>query len=134
LQSFTETPNMSTRKVATENEVSQSSVCNILKKHRFHPYKMLYVQEFHEDFNRKIKLCEFIETHGNDFVNNIVLSKKVSFEFHGNVNHQNFRYWNTENSHWMRDNKSQCPKSQCLGRNNWRSFNRFIFHRWKIQF
>jgi len=37
LQSFIETP--------TENEVSQSSICNILKKHRFffHYYKMLYV-------------------------------------------------------------------------------------------
>jgi len=29
LQSFIETPNTSTRKGATENEVSQSSVCNI---------------------------------------------------------------------------------------------------------
>jgi len=42
LQSFIETPNTSTRKVATVNKVSQSSVC-ILKKHAFHPYKMLYV-------------------------------------------------------------------------------------------
>jgi len=32
LQSFIKMPNTSTRKVATENEVSQSSVCNIFKK------------------------------------------------------------------------------------------------------
>jgi len=44
LQSFIEMPNMSTRKVATENKVSQSSVCNILKKHRFHPYKIFYAK------------------------------------------------------------------------------------------
>jgi len=43
LQSFIKMPNTSTRKVATENEVSQSSVCNILKKHRFHLCKKLYV-------------------------------------------------------------------------------------------
>jgi len=45
LQSFIKMPNTSARKVATENEVSQSSVYNILKKHKFHPYEMLYVQE-----------------------------------------------------------------------------------------
>jgi len=40
------------RKVATENEASQSSVCNILKKYIFHPYKILYVQKLiHEDFD-----------------------------------------------------------------------------------
>jgi len=51
LQKLIETPNTSTRKVATKNEVSQLSVCNILKKHRFYLYKMLYVQELvHEDF------------------------------------------------------------------------------------
>lgn len=50
LQSFIETPNTSTRKVAIENEVSQISVLNILKRHKFHPYKMHYVQEIvHEE-------------------------------------------------------------------------------------
>jgi len=81
LQSFIETPNTSTRKVATKNEVSQSSVCNILKKYRFHPYKMFYVQELvHEDFNRRIEFCKLIDARGNDFVNNIVFSDKASFE------------------------------------------------------
>jgi len=30
---------MFTRKVATENKISQLSVCNIFKKHRFYLYK-----------------------------------------------------------------------------------------------
>jgi len=92
LQSFIETPNTSTRKVATENKISQSSVCNIFKKHRFHPYKMLYVQELiHENFDRRIEFFELIEARGNDFVNNIVFSDEASFELHGNVNRQNFQ-------------------------------------------
>jgi len=83
-------PNTSTRKVATENEVSQSSVCNILGKHRFRPYKMLYVQELvHEDFDRRIEFCVLIEALRNDFVNNIVFFDEVSFELHGNINRQN---------------------------------------------
>jgi len=48
---------------------------------------MLYVQELvHEDFDRRIKFCELIETRGNDFVNNIVFSDETSFELHGNLN------------------------------------------------
>jgi len=83
LQSFIKTPNMSTRKVATRNEFSQSSVCNIKKKHRFYPYKMFYVQELiHEDFNWGIEFCELIEARRNDFVNNIVFSEQASFKFH----------------------------------------------------
>jgi len=62
----------------------------------------------------KILTKEFYEARGNNFVNNIVFSDKASFELHGNVNHQNFRYWSTEKivqkrPHWMRDNKSQYP-------------------------
>jgi len=101
-------PNTSTRKVATENEV-QPSVYNFLKKHRFHSYKVLYVQErFHEDFDQRIEFCELIEARGYDFVNNIVFFE-VSFELHGNINRQNFRYWSIENLRWIRDNKFQYP-------------------------
>jgi len=93
-----ETSNTSTRKVATENKISQLSVCNILKKHRFHPYKMLYVQKLiHEDFDWRIEFCELIEARGNDFVNNIVFSDEASFELHGNVNTNAGKKLNTVN-------------------------------------
>jgi len=91
LQSFIKMPNTSTRKVVTKNEFSQSSVCNI-KKNRFYPYKMLYVQELiHENFDWRIVFCELIEARGNDFVNNIVFSEQSRFKFQifGNVNCQN---------------------------------------------
>jgi len=94
---------MSTRKVATKNEVSQSSVCDILEKHKF-PYKMLHVQMLvHEDFDRRIEFSELIEARENDFINNIVFFDEANFELHGNVNRQNFRYWSTstENPHWI---------------------------------
>jgi len=94
---------------------------------------MLYVQELvHEDFDRRMEFCKFIEARGNNFVNNIVFSNETSFELHGNIN-QNFRYWSTENSHWMRNNKSQYSDKINVW-NNWKSFNRSIFHPWKSQF
>jgi len=77
--------------MSTENKVSQSSVCNILKKHRFYFYKMLYVQELvHEDFDWRIEFYELIEARRNDSVNNIVFSDEASFELYENVNRQNF--------------------------------------------
>jgi len=86
-------------------------VHNILKKHKYHPYKVQYVQELTgEDFDRRMEFCELIQARGNDFVNNIVFTDEAAFQLNGNVNHQNFRYWSSENSHWMRDNKSQYPK------------------------
>jgi len=61
---------------------------------------MLHVQELiYKDFDRRIEFCEFIEARRNDFVNNIVFSDEASFEFHGNVNRQNFLYWSTKNPH-----------------------------------
>jgi len=59
----------------------------------------------HEDFDRRIEFCELIEARGNDFVNNIVFPNEI----HGNVNRQNFRYWNTDIPYCMRNNKSQYP-------------------------
>jgi len=60
------------------HKVSQSSVCNILK--RFHPCKMFYVQDLiHEDFDQRIEFCELIEAHGNDFVSNIAFSEVSNF-------------------------------------------------------
>lgn len=99
LQNFIETPNTSTRKVVIKIKVSQQSVC-ILKRHKFYPYKMHYVQELlYEDFDRKMKFCELIQARGNDFVNNIVFTDEAAFELNGNVNRYNFRYWISENPH-----------------------------------
>jgi len=65
------------------------------------------VQELvHEDFDRRIEFCEFIDARGNDFVNNIVFSNKAdkaSFELHRNVNRQNFRL---KHRKFTLDNKS----------------------------
>jgi len=86
---------------------------------------MLYVRELvHDDFDRRIEFYELIEACGNDFVNNIVFSDEASFKLHGNVNR---RYWSIENSHWMKDNKSQYPDKVNIWTGNWRSFNLGLF-------
>jgi len=41
--------------IAVKNEDSRQSMCNILKKYKFHPYKMHYVQKLvHEDIENGI--------------------------------------------------------------------------------
>ncbi|KYN21601.1 hypothetical protein ALC57_06024, partial [Trachymyrmex cornetzi] len=57
--------------------------------------------------DRRMEFCEEIEERGNDFVSKIIFTGEAAFQINGNVNHQNFRYWSTENPHWMRADKTQ---------------------------
>jgi len=41
--------------IAIKNEGSRQPMCNILKKYKFHPYKMHYVQKLiHENIENRI--------------------------------------------------------------------------------
>ncbi|KAK5649575.1 hypothetical protein RI129_000604 [Pyrocoelia pectoralis] len=47
--------------VALENNVSQATVLNVLKKEKYHPYKLHLVHELSEDdFDRRLQFCEQI--------------------------------------------------------------------------
>lgn len=108
LQSFVENPHASIRQISAENEVSISGVHNLLKNQKFHPYKLHHTQELlGQDLDRRMEFCEEIGERGNDFVSKIIFTDEAAFQIDGNVNHQNFRYWSTENPHWMRDDKTQ---------------------------
>jgi len=45
LQTFIENPNSSVNRVAQTHDIATMSVWRILKKNKFHPYKLQYVQE-----------------------------------------------------------------------------------------
>ncbi|KAJ8962527.1 hypothetical protein NQ318_000918 [Aromia moschata] len=47
--SMEENPQSASTLVASENEVSQTTVLRILRKENYHPYKFQLVQEFNED-------------------------------------------------------------------------------------
>ncbi|XP_024869057.1 uncharacterized protein LOC112452865, partial [Temnothorax curvispinosus] len=114
MQSFVENPHASTSKVAQATEVSTFSIRKILKKEKWHPFKITFTQELTEcDFDRRNEFCdEMMRRCDNDntFLDNIIFSDEASFELNGTVNRQNCRYWSDENPHWMRDLHTQYPQ------------------------
>lgn len=114
LQSFVEDPNTSLRRVSLRHEISLGSASKIMKMNKWHPYKIVLLQELSEDdFDRRIEFSEIMMGKIDDdplLINNIVFSDEATFELHGNVNRQNMRYWSDINPHWMRENNTQYPQ------------------------
>lgn len=97
LLTVTENEHNSVRKIAQETDISKSSAHQILKRHKYHPYKMKLVQELSDDdFNRRMEFCD--ETMRKYDVNNQFFfwncfSDESSFELSGSINRHNMRYW-----------------------------------------
>lgn len=74
---------LSTRKLASETGVSRTSVQRILKKHKFHPYKIRLLQELNEDdFDRRLEFCEIMSeraANNNNFLFNVCFSDESTF-------------------------------------------------------
>ncbi|KAJ8954560.1 hypothetical protein NQ318_000794 [Aromia moschata] len=59
--SMGENPQSTYTLVASENEVSQTTVLRILRKENYHPYKFQLVQELNEhDPDRRLQFCEIM--------------------------------------------------------------------------
>lgn len=114
LLSIQENPNISTRQLAREQEISQSSVVRIFKAQKFHPYKLTILQELTEDDpDRRLQFCEqMIGLFDRNDVNieNILFSDESTFMLNGEVNRQNCRYWADQNPQWMREGHTQRPE------------------------
>jgi len=60
-QSFVENPHLSMHKANQQHDISRMTVQRILKKIKFHPYKINVVQELNEDnFDCRTKFCELM--------------------------------------------------------------------------
>lgn len=114
LQSFVEDPHSSIRKVAAQNDISIGSVCNVLKRNNYYPYKMHLTHELSEDdFDRRIEFCDTMMQKldiNPNFVNSIVFTDESTFMLNGNVNRHNCRYWTDTNPHWMIEAHTQHPQ------------------------
>ncbi|EFN82448.1 hypothetical protein EAI_03403, partial [Harpegnathos saltator] len=91
LLSFQENPHTSVPRTAQTHDISQGSILNILKKHKYHPYKIVIIQELMEDdFDRRIQFCEEMMNRTDDnFLNFIVFSDEAVFQINGSVNRHN---------------------------------------------
>lgn len=112
--SLEENPHMSTAELANMHEISRRSVGRILKREKYHPYKIHLVQQLSEDdFDRRLEFCETmmdICNRDNNFTRNVVFSDEATFCLNGTVNRHNCRYWSQTNPHWVQDNHTQHPQ------------------------
>lgn len=99
-------PQMSTREISNELGVSQTSIINILKRQKFHPFKISLHQELLDaDFHRRLQLCNWLllEIENNPmFLGMILFSDEATFVNTGEMNRHNMHYWSATNPHWMR--------------------------------
>lgn len=97
-ESILQSPSRSARRHASALRLSDRTVRRILHLDlKFHPYKMMVVQELHEhDYQTRVSCCE-------DILRNVaasavlITSDEAHFHLSGCVNKQNFRYWSESN-------------------------------------
>ena len=104
LASFVKSPQRSTRRLSGECHVSQTSICRVLKTHKWHPYKLQLQQHLSEDDpDRRLQFCEWaVEQLRQDpnFAMHMLHSDEANFYVTGEVNKQNLRYWSPDNPTW----------------------------------
>lgn len=108
---FLENPEKSIPDAANFATKSWGTVHNTLKKHRYHPYKYLPVQNLNDDQKiRRYQFCQemimHIQNDGN-FLKKIIFTDEATFTTAGMFNRKNKRYWATENPHKIQPVKIQ---------------------------
>lgn len=107
-------PTLSTRQLPLVCGISRTSIRRILKKHKFHPYKIHLVHQLNEDdYDRRLEFCEIMSEriiNNPDLVFNICFSDECSFFLNGTVNRHNCRYWSDENPHLFHEVHTQHPE------------------------
>lgn len=114
LLAFQEDPHTSSRQVALDNNIHHATVLATLKKEKWHPYKVVLVQELLEDdFDRRIQFCDIMMEKNNTdpmFLRKVLFSDEATFLLNGHVNRQTCRYWAQQNPHWMQEYHTQYPE------------------------
>lgn len=107
-------PMQPTSRVAAECEVSPKSVQRVLKRSKFHPYKLKMLHELTEDDpDRRLEFCELMAVRLNrnrNYHKWICFSDECTFFLNGKVNRQNVRYWSDVNPHVYRECNTQFPQ------------------------
>lgn len=106
ISALTENPHISQRKISRDYGISRSSVQRIMKKHKYHPYRIQLHQLITDnDANMRMEFCRWILEkcdQNMDFPNYVMFTDECSFHNTGLVNRRNFHFYDTENPHFSR--------------------------------
>lgn len=110
---FTEHPNNSQRKAASQLGISRSSLQRLMKSLKFKPYRPRLLQELSEDdFDRRLEFCEQFLARmiiQPDLAKVIVSTDEAQFKLNGLVNRHNSIYWSDKNPHLVVTQALNCP-------------------------
>jgi len=107
--------------------VPKTTISRILKKQRFHPYKLQILHHLTEDDpDRRLEMCEWFSNKLDEntrFTEDCVLfSDEALFYVNGEVNRQNVRYWSQNNPHWVDLSKQQGAQKIMVWRGLWKAY------------
>lgn len=106
-----ENPRRSLKDISSVVNISKTSVRRVLKKYKFHPYRIQLHQLLNaDDFRMRRNFCEWAveRIDANPFFFNMVLfSDESTFHKNGHVNRHNMHYYSDENPHIMRQVDAQ---------------------------
>lgn len=111
LTTIIENPQISSRQVSSQLNISQTSVRRVITKENHHPYHILNVQgllpqdcqsrtDFFECFQSKLQLVP-------DFLNSLFWTDESTFHRNGFANRRNTHYYSTQNPIVARETKHQ---------------------------
>lgn len=106
LTALIENPHVSTRQLENNFNISKTSIRRIIKKNKFHPYRIQRHQELQEsDYQYRLNFCNWVEEQLNEnqnILDNIMFTDECTFHRNGFVNRHNFHYYSAENPHYFR--------------------------------
>lgn len=128
-------PRKSTRRTSMELGIPRTTLRRVLKKHRWHPYKLQLLHHMTEDDpDRRMEMCDWFLRKLDDnaqFLSTVMFSDEANFYVNGEVNRQNLRYWSDSNPHWFTSNKEQGAARVMVWCGLWkdRIIGPYFFHR-----
>lgn len=104
-------PEAGIRGIAQASGSRKSSVWNVLRKHKLHPFHVSLHQGLNEaDFQKRLEFCNWAliqKDQDPDFFTKVLWTDEAQFCRNGNINVHNAHYWSDVNPHWLRQHNHQ---------------------------
>jgi len=112
--SVEQNPKISSLGISEQLDISKSTVCRVLKKNKYHAYRLQKTNEiFPEDEEQIMEFCEnmmHICNQNANFIANILFTDESTFPLHGRHNPAVPRHWARENPHLTYNARTQYPQ------------------------
>lgn len=98
-------PHISQRQISRELDISQATVCRILRANHYHPYHISLNQSLSdEDKVLRVRFCRWALGQQADhmFFFHTMFSDEATFQSDGELNRHNSHYYSENNPHWVR--------------------------------